>query len=91
MPRIEVQPDELRTAGASAQQVGGHVTGLAGSARALSSGDGAPSATASALQGFGGTWSGNMARVGDAITALGQTTALAAGLYEVTDRNSMPG
>jgi hypothetical protein len=91
MPRIQVQPDELRAAGATAQQVGGHVTGLAGQARAVASGDGAPSATASALQSFGGIWSGNVAHVGDAITALGQTADLAAGLYAVTDANVMPG
>lgn len=90
MGRIEVAPDELRAVGAAAQQVGGHVTGLAGRALGLAHGDGAPSATAAALHGFGSAWSAGMARVGDGIHALGSTTDLAAGLYEATDARVMP-
>lgn len=83
-------PAALRETGASAQQIGAHVTGLAGSAGRLAHGDGAPTATAAALQSFGGRWSAGIARLGDGIGALGQTTALAAGLYEQTDGNVMP-
>jgi hypothetical protein len=90
MGRIEVVPGALRDVGASAQQAGTHVTGLAGSAGRLAHGDGAPSATAAALHGFGSTWSAGMARLGDGIHALGQTTILAAGLYEETDAGVMP-
>jgi hypothetical protein len=91
MGRIEVNPSALRSVGASAQQVGSDVTGLAGSAGALSSGGGAPSATASALHSFGAAWSHGVAQIGDAIAAAGHTTDLAAGLYEHTDTNVMPG
>lgn len=91
MPRIEVIPGALRDVGASAQQVGSHVTGLAGSASRLAHGDGAPSATAAALHGFGAAWSSGVAHLGDGIHGLGQTTDLAAGLYEETDVNVMPG
>jgi hypothetical protein len=90
MGRIEVNPGALRDVGASAQQVGSDVTGLAGSAGALSSGGGAPSATASALGTFGAAWSGHVAQLGDALVGLGQTTGLAAGLYERTDSAVMP-
>jgi hypothetical protein len=91
MGRIEVIPATLRDAGAAAQQVGSHVTGLAGSALVLAHGDGAPSATAGALHGFGSAWSSGMARLGDGIHGLGSTTDLAAGLYEATDERVMPG
>jgi hypothetical protein len=90
MGRIEVNPGALREVGASAQQVGSDVTGLAGSAGALSSGGGAPSATASALGNFGAAWSQGVAQLGDSIVGLGHTTDLAAGLYEHTDANVMP-
>jgi hypothetical protein len=91
MGRIEVTPSTLRDVGAAAQQAGSDVTGLAGSARALAHGAGAPSATASALHGFGAAWSSGMARLGDGIHGLGTTTDLAAGLYEQTDAQVMPG
>lgn len=90
MARIEVMPDALRQVGAAAQQAGGHVTGLAGSTLTLAHGDGAPSATASALHGFGSAWSAGLARLGDGIHGLGTTTDLAAGLYEETDARVMP-
>jgi hypothetical protein len=91
MPRIEVMPDALREVGAAAQRTGGAVTGLAGSARLLGQGAGAPSVTAGALQGFGAAWSSGMARLGDGIHGLGTVTDLAAGLYELTDERVMPG
>ena len=91
MGRIEVNPSALRNVGASAQQVGSDVTGLAGRASALSSGGGAPTATASALHNFGAAWSHGVAQLGDSIAGLGHTTDLAAGLYEQTDTNVMPG
>jgi hypothetical protein len=91
MGRIEVNPGALRDVGASAQQLGSDVTGLAGSATALSAAGGAPSATASALGTFGTAWSRHVARTGDAMVGLGQTTGLAAGLYEQTDAAVMPG
>jgi hypothetical protein len=90
MGRIEVIPDALRQVGAAAQQAGEHVTGLAGSARTLAHGGGAPSATQDALHGFGSAWSAGMARLGDGIHGLGTTTDLAAGLYEETDARAMP-
>ena len=90
MGRIEVTPSTLRDVGVLAQQAGTHVTGLAGSALGLAHGDGAPTATASALHAFGSNWSGGMARLGEGIHALGTTTDLAAGLYEQTDAQVMP-
>jgi hypothetical protein len=91
MPRIEVIPGALREVGAAAQRTGGAVTGLAGSARLLAQGDGAPSTTASALHGFGSAWSSGMANLGDGIHGLGTATDAAAGLYELTDERVMPG
>ena len=91
MSRIEVAPDALRAVGAAAQQTGGRVTGLAGHVRLLAGGDGAASATASSLHGFGSAWSSGIARLGDGIHGLGTVTGLAAGLYEETDRRVMPG
>jgi hypothetical protein len=91
MGRIEVMPGALREVGAAAQRTGGAVTGLAGSARLLAQGDGAPSTTASALHGFGSAWSSGMANLGDGIHGLGTATDAAAGLYELTDERVMPG
>jgi len=92
MPRIEVIPSSLRSAGASAQQVGTDVTGLASGAHALvAGGDAAPSATAGALHGFASGMASGLAQLGDRVNGLGLTTDLAAGLYETTDRDVMPG
>ena len=90
MPRIEVTPGALRDAGAVTGQVGTDVADLAGGASSLAAGDGAPSGTREALGTFSAVWSRGVADLGAGLQGLGQTTGLAAGLYEQTDATAMP-
>jgi hypothetical protein len=91
MGEIRVIPDELRHAGTQTRQIGGRVADMAGDAGAIKGGEGsAPPATASALPGLHARWSTGIAGIGDALSGLGMSNEVAAGLYEETDANVVP-
>jgi hypothetical protein len=87
MSRIDVTPGNLRSTGASAVSLGGRVSGLAGHVSSTSGG-GAPSSTAAALERFSTKWSGHVADLGESIRGIGVSADAAASLYERADGKS---
>ena len=91
MPRLDVDPEQLRATGAAIGRAGTELTGLPGLAQGLSGGVSEPSSTAGALADLGAAWSSGAPALQGEVEALGASADAAAFLYADTDARSMGG
>lgn len=94
MPRIEVEPGQLQSAGVRQAALGNQIAGLcgqieaAGNAAAGAAGD---AGAAGAMTNFAGAWAVSLAMLSTSVAGLGVNLGAAGNAYVGTDTSAMPG
>lgn len=94
MPRIEVVPEQLHSAGGTAGEIAAELTELRGQVQTLGSQAAAASGEASAAgaaEDLGQGWAAALESLSQAVAGLGSNTDAAGTAYTATDTNAIPG